>query len=55
MVGGSCKGVITSNSLVEVAEQEATEDMFRLFGVGGGIGRGPISGSRFEVGCRGWC
>lgn len=32
------QGVITSNSLVEVAEQEATEDMFRLFGVGGGIG-----------------
>ncbi len=32
------QGVITSNSLVEAAEQEATEDMFRLFGVGGGIG-----------------
>ena len=31
------QGVITSNSLVEVAEQEATEDMFRLFGVGGSI------------------
>ena len=29
------QGVITSNSLVEVAEQEATEDMFRLFGVVG--------------------
>lgn len=32
------QGVITSESLVEVAEQEATEDMFRLFGMGGGIG-----------------
>ncbi len=31
------QGVISSNSLVEVAEQEATEDMFRLFGVGGGL------------------
>ena len=31
------QGVITSNSLVEIAEQEATEDMFRLFGMGGGI------------------
>ena len=34
------QGVITSNSLVEVAEQEATEDMFRLFGVGGSIATG---------------
>ena len=30
-------GVITSNSLVEIAEQEATEDMFRMFGVRGSI------------------
>ena len=34
------QGVITSNSLVEIAEQEATEDMFRLFGVGGSIATG---------------
>ena len=34
------QGVITSNSLVEVAEQEATEDMFRLFGVSGSITSG---------------
>ena len=34
------QGVITLNSLVEVAEQEATEDMFRLFGVGGSIATG---------------
>ena len=34
------QGVITSNSLVEVAEQEATEDMFRLFGVGGNLATG---------------
>ncbi len=34
------QGVITSNSLVEVAEQEATEDMFRLFGVGGSLTSG---------------
>ena len=31
------QGVITANSLVEVAEQEATEDMLRLFGVSGNI------------------
>ena len=37
---GQLQGVITSNSLVEVAEQEATEDMFRLFGVGGSITSG---------------
>ena len=37
---GQLQGVITSNSLVEVAEQEATEDMFRLFGVGGSIATG---------------
>ncbi len=34
------QGVITSKSLVEVAEQEATEDMFRMFGMGGGITSG---------------
>ena len=34
------QGVITSNSLVEIAEQEATEDMFRLVGMGGSTASG---------------
>ena len=34
------QGVITSSNLMEVAEQEATEDMVRLFGVSGSVGSG---------------
>ena len=31
------EGVIAISDLIDVAEQEATEDMFRIFGVGGGL------------------
>lgn len=36
------EGVIAINDLFEVAEREATEDMFRMFGVSGGL-RSPLS------------